>query len=134
MSTLTRPEVRVAFAVAGLALATLGVGWSAAPAEDRVVEAVRARLAANAVDPEAAGAALEAQAALQVELREGELRVLSVRRDWAHELFSQRASRFFVRVAWNEAGQGQEGCFLFEPGRLAGGELASGPRSQGECD
>jgi len=130
----SRPEVRVAFAVAGLALAAFGLGWSTAPAEDRVVEAVRARLAANAVDPEAAGAALEAQAELQLELRDGELRVLSVRRDWAHELLSRRASRFFVRVGWSEGGQGREGCFLFEPGRLAGGELASGPRTQGECD
>lgn len=109
------PVSRVAVAVLGVALGGLGLGWSGEPGAERVIPVVRARLVA-----EMAGV--------------GDLHVVSVRRDWLHELASSKPSEFLVKVAWTApGGDPRDACFRYQNGRMPGTDWAIGPQSVETC-
>jgi hypothetical protein len=130
----SRSPYRIPIALVGLLLAGVGLGWSAAPADERVLAAVKMRLLSTDPGGPRDGAALEARAAELLAIDGGDLHVVGMRRDWFHEFASPRPSEFLVKVAWTGAdGSARDACFRVQPGRL-GADWALGPQSVSDCD
>ncbi len=104
---------RLGYAIIGLALGGIGIGWHGRPTDDVIVGAIRARSPAHAL------------AAITLH---------RVNRNWAHEVFGTSTSRFLVRATVTPpGGPAATRCFGVEPG-LAGTALALGPYADWRCD
>jgi hypothetical protein len=100
------------YALAGVALGGLGIGWHGQPSDEVIVAAIRARAAEHA---------------------RATITVIGVARDWPHEIFGTATSRFLVTALVTPPdGPGVERCFGVEPG-LAGTALALGPYAGWRC-
>ena len=104
---------RIFYALAGVALGGLGIGWHGQPTDAAIIAAIRAR------DP-------------LVWFR-ADITVVDVDRDWFHEVYGLWDSHFLVTVKIAPRGKpAAELCFEVEPG--IGTALASGPYAQWRCD
>ena len=110
---LPRSLVRnLTYALIGVALGGLGLGWHGRPSDPVIVAAIRGR------SPENARATIA---------------LLGVTRDWVHEVFSNTNSRFLVTASLAfPDGSSTERCYGIEPG-LAGIALALGPYQAWRC-
>jgi hypothetical protein len=110
-----RPVGRHLFwAVGGLALGAVGIGWHGRPSDAAIVAAIRGRSAAHA--------------RATITLRD-------VDRNWFHEIFGNATSEFLVTatVVPPDA-PGGERCFRIEPAPIPGTAIAFGPYEQWRCD
>ena len=106
-------KTRVGYALVGVVLGGLGIGWHGQPTDEAIVAAIRARAAGHA---------------------RATITLMDVVRDWPHEIFGTATSRFLVTALVTPPdGPGVERCFGVEPG-LAGTALALGPYADWRCD
>ena len=110
---LARRGRQVGFALAGVILGGLGIGWHGQPEDDVITAAIRGRAA---------------------EYASATITLVSVARDWPHEVWNGSTSRFLVRARVHEPERGAAvRCFGLEAG-LAGTALALGPYADWRCD
>jgi hypothetical protein len=106
-------RMKVLYALAGVALGGLGIGWHGRPADTVVVQAIRAR------------SALHARATITLH---------DVTRNWVHEVLGTSGSEFLVRATIAPPGEPPAArCFGVEPS-LAGTAIAYGPYAMWRCD
>ena len=110
-----------------VALGSLGVGWRGAPPGPSLDGARRIATQRQILE-DAPKPPDEAWAARAEAVRAGPVRVVSVRRDWVHELLSSGGSRCWVRAT-----VGDEPSACFEVTNGVEGPMAWGPRSVDRC-
>ena len=111
--SLRQLRLKIFYAVIGLAVGGLGIGWHGRPTDPVIVAAIRAR------------SALPARATITLH---------SVQRNWVHEVLGTSASRFLVTATIAPPdGLAVERCFSVEPG-LAMTAIAFGPYASWRCD
>lgn len=100
------------YAVIGIALGGIGIGWHGQPSDAEIVAALRAR------SPQHARA---------------QITLVDVQRDWLHEIYGLWDSLFFVIATITPPdGAAADTCFVIEPG-AAGANLALGPYAMWRC-
>ena len=130
-----------ALTLAGAILAgMLGIGFQAPPSANAARDAVRASLIAAQTRASTGGAAgsvdLETTAIAAKRLREADVVLERVRRDWIHELLSSKPSRFLVdaSVTPQDGTPPDERVFCLVVERQVGDiAIASSPHGNGAC-
>lgn len=109
-----RLATRVVVALVAVVAGSFGVGWRGVPAAQDLESAILTRARAVAVESDPPRVLVDA-----------EVQVESVRRDWFHEIFSTRGSRFYVRATILD----ESACYKVEPEMMI--TWAYGPMSSG---
>ncbi|MFN8544937.1 MAG: hypothetical protein U0807_12155 [Candidatus Binatia bacterium] len=104
---------KLGYALVGVTLGGLGIGWHGRPSDEVIVAAIRARSAEHA---------------------QATITLVDVERNWLHEILGSSTSRFLVTaIVTPPGGPGVERCFGVEPD-VAGTALALGPYAGWRCD
>lgn len=111
--SLGRTLRRFFYALVGVGLGGLGIGWHGRPTDPVIIEAIRGRSAEHA---------------------RATIALVDVNRDWFREIYGFSNSRFYVTATITPPGEPPKKlCVAVEPG-LAGTALALGPYAPWRCD
>jgi hypothetical protein len=104
---------RLLYALVGVAMGGIGIGWHGCPSDAAIVAAIHGR---------------------SVEYARATIALHAVRRDWLHEVFGIANSRFLVTATVTAPdGAGGKRCFAVEPAPIPGTAIAFGPYAEWRC-